>query len=88
MAGSSPTAVFANPHGLVFEIVTVRDADGVMLLDPAAHEHSWFPGYAWRVALCGGCSSHVGWSFHATAGQEPVLFFGLATRAITQQPEG
>jgi hypothetical protein len=79
--------VFANPHGRVFEIVTVRQADGVALLDAPTREHSWFAGYAWRVALCGGCGSHVGWGFHAVVGQEPAAFFGLVTAAVVQAPE-
>eukprot|EP00329_Picozoa_sp_Boothbay-MS584-11_P006758 61365_4 len=22
-------------------------------------EHSWFPGYAWTIAYCRGCTSHL-----------------------------
>lgn len=29
----------------------------------AFEEHSWFPGYAWRLAVCPQCGAHVGWSF-------------------------
>ena len=24
-------------------------------------EHSWFPGYAWTIALCTRCGAHLGW---------------------------
>ena len=26
-------------------------------------EHSWFPGYTWRIALCSRCRNHLGWLF-------------------------
>lgn len=35
---------------------------------------TWFPGRAWRIALCRGCGVHLGWSFEKEA-MPP--FFGL-----------
>lgn len=29
----------------------------------AFEEHSWFPGYAWRLAVCPQCGAHMGWTF-------------------------
>lgn len=28
---------------------------------------SWFPGYAWRIASCGHCGTHLGWLFTSTS---------------------
>ncbi|MGB5984318.1 MAG: cereblon family protein, partial [Desulfobacterales bacterium] len=69
---------FANPHGRVFEIGCFRDAPGCRVQGPALTEFSWFSGYAWRIALCGGCLSHLGWRFQgAPSGIPGPGFFGL-----------
>jgi hypothetical protein len=66
--------VFANPHGLVFEIGCFRAATGCGVVGPASDEFTWFAGYLWQTLLCTGCLSHLGWSFSAGSGD---LFFGL-----------
>jgi hypothetical protein len=63
---------FANPHGIVFEIGCFRNAPGCIARGPVTSEFSWFAGYGWRLALCGGCQSHLGWRF-----QGGESFFGL-----------
>jgi hypothetical protein len=55
--------VFVNPHGEVFEVGCFAAADGVRAIGPASDFFSWFPGYAWRVALCSGCGVHLGWTY-------------------------
>lgn len=55
--------VFANPHGIVFEIVCFGQAGGVSLFSPPSNDFSWFPGYSWRVAGCSDCGTHLGWQF-------------------------
>lgn len=42
-------------------------------------EHSWFPGYAWTIANCRHCYSHLGWRFDAVQGSglQPARFWGL-----------
>ena len=55
--------VFANPYGLVFETICYKRAMGCVVTGQASDEFSWFPGYQWQVALCGGCFNHLGWRF-------------------------
>jgi cereblon len=77
--------VFANPHGLVFELVLLRAAQQLILVGPATTEHTWFSGYAWRVALCGGCGVHLGWRFEAVEPERsPALFFGLQSKELVE----
>ncbi len=54
---------FANPHGLVYEIGCFRSVTGCGYAGPPAAEFSWFPGYSWRVSVCSGCLTHLGWLF-------------------------
>ncbi|RMX39773.1 hypothetical protein pdam_00007157, partial [Pocillopora damicornis] len=51
--------LFKNPHGQHFELITVTSAN-IKSLGEAFEEHSWFPGYAWRVAVCSQCGVHMG----------------------------
>lgn len=55
--------VFANPHGLVFEIGYFRQAPGCLAVSPFSDEFTWFPGYQWRVSCCRSCQTHLGWFF-------------------------
>ncbi|CAK6979616.1 protein cereblon [Scomber scombrus] len=54
--------LFENPHGHRFEVITFRNAD-VRQHWPADKRFSWFPGYAWTVATCPRCNTHLGWGF-------------------------
>jgi hypothetical protein len=74
--------VFANPQGLVFELVLLGRAQALRLVGSATQEFTWFQGYAWRVALCDGCGIHLGWRFEAVAGSSPPVFFGLLRREL------
>jgi hypothetical protein len=66
---------FMNPGGLLFHIGCFADALGCRIQGPASDEYPWFPGMSWRLALCGGCGTHLGWHFRG----EPAGagFFGL-----------
>lgn len=70
--GGAHRHTFVNPHGLVFEIGCFRHAPGCAGVGPAEAFFSWFPGYAWRVAVCRACQAHLGWSY----GERPD-FHGL-----------
>ncbi len=65
--------VFANPHGIVFEIGCFGKATGVSLVSQPSDEFSWFPGYAWRISGCSNCHVHLGWQFSS----RDHSFYGL-----------
>jgi hypothetical protein len=64
---------FMNPAGMAFRIGCFSDAPGCRGVGEESTEWAWFPGHAWRIALCGGCFGHLGWSFRGSAGS----FHGL-----------
>lgn len=79
--------VFANPAGLVFELRAVRTAPGVAAFGDATTEATWFPGYAWRIAACAQCFSHVGWQYLSVdPALGPAEFFGLIASEILEEP--
>jgi hypothetical protein len=55
--------VFTNPHGFVFRVGLLREAPGVFSVGDWTEEFSWFTGFAWRFAVCGGCMTHLGWEY-------------------------
>ena len=64
---------FVNPAGLEFEIGCFARAPGCLPAGATTLAHTWFPGYAWQVALCRACGIHLGWSYRNTSEH----FFGL-----------
>jgi len=70
---------FTNPHGLRFHIGCFRRAPGCTEIGAATLEHTWFPGFAWRIALCAHCRAHLGWCFRAAEDG----FHGLITNRLT-----
>ena len=65
---------FMNPSGLRFRVACFAAAPGCMPDGERSTVWTWFPGRAWQIALCRGCGSHVGWSFHR---EEASPFHGL-----------
>jgi hypothetical protein len=77
---------FANPEGIVFEIVCYRSAWGCGYVGPASPEFTWFTGYVWRIAVCANCHIHLGWRFSASDGH---FFHGLiSSRVIVAEMQG
>lgn len=74
--GGAHAHTFMNPAGLVFHIGCFAEAPGCTELGAPSTEWSWFPGAAWRIALCASCRTHVGWSFESGAA-ESGRFWGL-----------
>ena len=71
--------VFSNPHGIIFRIGCFATAPGCGQVGTATEEWTWFPGYAWQIALCLGCGSHLGWHYRHRDGN---LFYGLILRHL------
>ena len=65
--------VFTNPHGYIFCIGCFAQAPGCLAIGEETSYFSWFPGYAWQIALCGQCLTLLGWAFRSADSQ----FFGL-----------
>ncbi|KAI1234579.1 hypothetical protein IHE44_0003637 [Lamprotornis superbus] len=85
-----PMAAYVNPHGYIHETLTVYKASNLSLNGRPSTEHSWFPGYAWTIAQCRICGSHMGWKFTATRKElSPPKFWGLTRSALLPRiPEG
>ncbi len=71
---------FTNPQQIRFTIGCFSGADGCRCEGQASMEHTWFAGYAWRIALCGSCGQHLGWRFEASSSG----FFGLILDQLTE----
>lgn len=65
--------VCTNPAGVTFRIGCFKQADGCSEVGASSSEHTWFPGYRWRVAVCGRCAQHLGWLFEG----DGERFYGL-----------
>lgn len=70
-----------NPHGFTFRIGCFREANGCAALGEATPEHTWFAGYAWKVALCANCGVQLGWRYQAAD-----RFHGLILDRLTSAP--
>ena len=66
--------IFNNPAGYVFEIGCFSSAEGCANQGMPTMEFTWFPGFAWRFALCGNCHMHLGWLYQSGGGNS---FYGL-----------
>ena len=70
---------FINPHGVVHHFRSYREALGCAIKGARNRGDTWFPGYTWRLALCGNCDSHMGWFFESTNS-----FYGIVTKACRE----
>jgi hypothetical protein len=77
--------VFSNPHGVVFEIVTVQGAQGLLDVGPASTEFSWFSQHAWRVVCCSRCLTHLGWHYTLVGTGSPPSFYGLIVAELAEE---
>ena len=65
--------VFANPHGIVYEIGCFSGAPGCRTSSLPSEVFSWFSGFSWQICICSGCGCHLGWRFVS----DSDLFYGL-----------
>ena len=84
--------VFTNPHGFIFRVGLLQKAPGVFSVGEWTDEFSWFAGFAWRFAVCGGCMTHLGWEYLGTpgggargaeGGTEWSRFYGLVVTKLS-----
>jgi len=68
-----------NPGGYTFGIGCFREAGGCIAIGEATEAHTWFKGYAWRIAICASCEHHLGWRFEGPADH----FHGLILDRLT-----
>ncbi len=69
---------FVNPAGHAFRIGCFADAPGCAPRGAEEAAFSWFPGWAWQVALCARCGTHLGWGYRNAGGR----FWGLILAAL------
>lgn len=69
---------FVNPAGHEYTIGCFAEAPGCAGEGEESTFWSWFPGFAWRIALCAACGAQLGWSFRREAG----AFWGLIIERI------
>lgn len=85
MAKGNVNANYCNPAGYIHETLTVHKIleNSLQMVDRASTEFSWFPGYAWQIAICSKCQSHIGWKFIAVVKNlKPKTFFGLSNKSL------
>ena len=70
-----------NPAGITYTLSCYHYAPGCITVGAPTPDHSWFAGFCWCIALCGGCKSHIGWQFSGNSGG----FFGLIVDRIAEQ---
>lgn len=73
-----------NPGGHTFDIGCFREAAGCAAIGDATRAHTWFKGYAWRIAVCASCEHHLGWRFESPADH----FHGLILDRLTSAAGG
>ncbi|MGQ0657143.1 MAG: cereblon family protein [Chromatiales bacterium] len=72
-----------NPAGYTYGIGCFRNAPGCGHVGELTAAYTWFAGYRWQVALCGGCGEHLGWRYRDSGSEG---FYGLITaRLIPEQ---
>ena len=77
---------FMNPAGFLFHIGCFAHAIGCTIVGPDSLEYPWFAGFAWRFAMCGSCSQHLGWHFRKPHEENDgdAGFFGLVLDRLVQ----
>ncbi|KAH3764338.1 protein cereblon [Pelomyxa schiedti] len=87
MSKTGCIGTYVNPYGVLHDTVTLSQAQGILLWGPFSEQESWFPGYAWRIAYCITCHTHLGWIYRAVAGQHlsPEIFWGVRRSSVVSQ---
>ncbi len=70
-----------NPAGITFAFACFRSAPGATEVGPATEEYSWFAGFCWSFAMCGGCGEQLGWLFEGAERFHGLILDRLAEEA-------
>ena len=73
-----------NPYGITFRFGSFGAAEGCEITGDPVAAFTWFAGYYWRIALCGGCGVHLGWKFE----NAESCFYGLVLNRLSAQDNG
>jgi cereblon len=91
MSKGNVNANYCNPAGYIHETLTVYKTleNAVDMVERPSTEFSWFPGYAWQIAICSNCHLHIGWKFIAVSNRNmrPRTFFGLSCKSLLVGPD-
>lgn len=90
MSVDGPLGIYCNNAGVIHDIVTLSQAQGLMLNSQTTVSlvFTWFHGYGWTIANCAVCRSHIGWKFTAIhPGLKPETFWALSRRNIKSRDE-
>ncbi|CAL7937660.1 unnamed protein product [Xylocopa violacea] len=84
MSKEGPQGTYCNRAGIIHETVTLYHAQGLRLSESEPSiEYTWFPGYAWIVAMCKNCDTHMGWKFIAVQNNlKPKTFWALTCKSL------
>lgn len=74
--------ILTNPHGFVFHVGCFSNALGCEISGTPEAADTWFMGYAWQIATCAECHTHLGWYFTSTGRVD--YFYGLILDRIQQ----
>lgn len=86
MSSEGPVGTYVNSTGYVHEITTLFKAKGLALKGPAFTKYCWFPGYAWTIANCATCETHMGWLFTARKRNlKPKSFWGIRNCQVAEE---
>jgi hypothetical protein len=83
LIGGKTRHFFVNPMGVECDFYTFASCPGALALGEATDEHTWFSGYAWRMAFCQHCSHHLGWHYEGTMrSRRPSDFWGILVSSL------
>ncbi|CAI9755667.1 unnamed protein product [Fraxinus pennsylvanica] len=78
MSTEGPLGAYVNAYGFVYEILTLRKAQGIAIVGVPVRDYCWFPGYVWQVTQCITCGYSTGWFFTALKKEmRPFTFWGV-----------
>ncbi|XP_062206826.1 uncharacterized protein LOC133908712 [Phragmites australis] len=88
VSNDGPIGTNIKQRGCAKEMITVCNATGLALRGDPSKVYSWFPGYAWTIALCAACESNMGWLFRADKkNMDPKSFWVIRTSQISDDTQ-